>query len=498
MKGIGKEIFETTLQNKANKPCDNAIYSHLCEPTGSIFLPEQDKLKEECAVFGVSLNFDEAAGTVYNGLLALQHRGQEGAGIAVVDTKSPRIMLYKNLGLVTEIFTTRLNRFPAGRVAVGHTRYSNAGCASRDDAGPFLAEFLTGRICVSHNGSILNAAKLKKQLEKEGVLMASNCDGDVVASLIAFCIKQTGDVLPGVLKALKQLEGAYSLCIATANGDLIAARDPKGFRPLCLGAGDAGYAVASESCALDSAGFEFLRSVAPGELVVIPKDSKGKIQSHKIDSDTTNKTGGLCIFEYVYFARPDSVIDGLSVYEARHNMGRALAEEFPIVADIVCGVPDSGLEAAQGYSAESGIPLSTAFVKNRYIGRSFIYPTQKQREGAVKIKLNPLRSAIEGKRVILVDDSIVRGTTSAKIIQNLKNAGAKEVHMLISSPPFKHTCNYGTDIDSEDKLIANQMSLDEICQKIGADSLGYISLEGLKRSCMKNGINHCVACFKNK
>jgi len=274
---------------------------------------------------------------------------------------------------------------------------------------------------------------------------------------------------------------------------LIAVRDPNGFRPLCIGKNGIGCAVASESCALETCGFEFVRDVQPGEVVMIEHGEITKQLS--INDEQSKRDHGICIFEYVYFARPDSVIDGLSVYEARYNMGLALAREYPVEADAVCGVPDSGLDAACGYSAASGFPLVTGFVKNRYIGRSFIYPTQDKRDSAVRLKLNPLSANIKGKRIVLVDDSIVRGTTSEKIVKSLKNAGAKEVHMRVSSPPFRHTCHYGTDIDSEENLIANNMSLDEICCKIGADSLGYISIDSLKNACKNCAVSFCTACF---
>jgi len=298
--------------------------------------------------------------------------------------------------------------------------------------------------------------------------------------------------LTGVARAADSLVGAFSLVIATGDNQLIVVRDPTGFRPLCIGRSEIGYAVASESCALEICGFEFVRDILPGEIVVI---ENGEIIDAKVVLTKADKDCGLCIFEYVYFARQDSVIDGLSVYEARHNMGSILATEYPVDADVVCGVPDSGLDAAVGYSKTSGIPLVSGFVKNRYVGRSFICPTQTQRDSAVRQKLNPLSANIKDKRVVLVDDSIVRGTTSEKIVRSLKNAGAKEVHMRISSPTFRYTCHYGTDIDSEENLIANKMSVDEIGKKIGADSLGFISIEGLKRACEKCVLPFCAACF---
>jgi len=442
-------------------------------------------------VFGVSLTADEAAGVTYNGLLALQHRGQEGAGIAVAHEN--KIFCHKGAGLVSEVFTgERLEALPKGRTAAGHARYSTTGGSEKENVGPFVTDYLTGRIAAAHNGNITNAKELRETLRQNGLRFDATSDSEVVSALIAYCTTTEGGTLPGVKRATGLLRGAFSLVIATGRGKLIAVRDPNGFRPLCIGKSAAGYAAASESCALDVCGFELVRDVAPGEVVVFERGEivyQGSYISQKEDGR------GLCIFEYVYFARPDSVLDGLSVYDARFNMGAVLAEECPAEADIVCGVPDSGLEAAGGYSAGSGVQLASGFVKNRYVGRSFIYPTQSQRDSAVRQKLNPLAANIRGRRVVLVDDSIVRGTTSEKIVKSLKSAGAAEVHLRISSPPFRRACYYGTDIDSEENLIANRMSLDEIRGDIGADSLGYISLEGLKRACGQCALPFCTACF---
>jgi amidophosphoribosyltransferase len=449
------------------------------------------KLNEECAVFGVSLNTDEAAGITYNGLLSLQHRGQEGAGIAVANNRS--IVCHKDIGLVNEVFSgEEFKKLPKGSVAVGHTRYSTTGHNTKENVGPFITEYLTGRIATAHNGNITNASEIRDELTNLGLHFGATSDSEVVSSLIAYYITKEKSSLTGVIAAAGLLKGAFSLIIATSKNKLIAVRDPNGFRPLCIGKNASGYAIASESCALDACGFEFVRDVLPGEVIMI-RDGEIMHQGIKLEKKETGH--GLCIFEYVYFARPDSEIDGLSVYNARYNMGIALAWEYPVYADVVCGVPDSGLEAAYGYSAASGIPLIPGFVKNRYIGRSFIYPTQIQRDSAVRLKLNPLSAVIRGKSIVLVDDSIVRGTTSEKIVKSLKNAGAKEVHMRVSSPPFRYTCHYGTDIDSEENLIANKMSLDEICKKIGADSLGYISIDGLKKACEKCSLPFCTACF---
>ncbi|KAI4453609.1 amidophosphoribosyltransferase [Holotrichia oblita] len=452
------------------------------------------KLNEECAVFGVSLTIPEAAGVTYNGLLSLQHRGQEGAGIAAI--QDSKILYHKDIGLVSEVFTNdELQKLTGCKVAVGHTRYSTTGSNTKENVGPFITEYLTGRIATAHNGNITNASEIRGELLKHGLQFDATSDSEVISSLIAYCITiYTGEqnILLGVTRAAGSLKGAFSLIIASSENKLIAVRDPNGYRPLCIGQNKTGMCIASESCALDACGFEFVRDVLPGEIIII---ENGKITHQGVKLNEKEEFCGLCIFEYVYFARPDSIIDGLSVYKARYNMGAVLAEEYPVDADVVCGVPDSGLQAAYGYSAKSGIPLVPAFVKNRYIGRSFIYPTQTQRDSAVKLKLNPLSASISGKRIVLVDDSIVRGTTSEKIVKSLRNAGAKEVHMRISSPPFRHTCHYGTDIDSEENLIANKMTLDEICRMIGADSLGYISIKGLKKACTQCNLPFCTACF---
>lgn len=450
-----------------------------------------DKLHEECAVFGVSTTNEEAAGITYNGLLTLQHRGQEGAGIAV--TNNGKIICHKDVGLVSEVFSGNIlrNRLK-GHIAVGHTRYSTTGSNTIENVGPFVTEYLTGRIATAHNGNITNALELRRRLKSFGVDFNATSDSEVVSALIAYCITREQDTLKGVIKAGSYLKGAFSLVIASSENKLIVMRDPNGYRPLCIGKNKDGIAAASESCALDTCGYDFIRDVRPGEVIII---ENGEITYEEVVIKNDDVQSGLCIFEYVYFARHDSIIDGLSVYEARVNMGMTLAEEYPVEADIVCGVPDSGLEAAIGYSIRSGIPLAPAFVKNRYIGRSFIYPTQDMRDNAVRLKLNPLKANVGGKRIVLVDDSIVRGTTSEKIVRSLKSAGAKEVHMRVSSPPFMHTCHYGTDIDSEENLIANNMSIDDICRQIGADSLGYISINGLINACGKCNLSFCTGCF---
>lgn len=467
----------------------------LAKGAKNMFAKNDDgKLHEECAIFGVSLNeefseYEEAPGITYNALLALQHRGQEGAGIALSVGNS--IFCKKDMGLVSEVFTPDVMAdLPGSKTAVGHARYSVTGEHSKANVQPFVTEFLVGRIATVHNGNVTNAKDIRDKLEGFGMDFTATSDSEVISSLVAYRLIRDGNLFEGVKEAASSLEGAFSLIILGTDNSLVAVRDPNGYRPLCIGENKYGLAVASESCALDSCGFKFIRDIEPGEIVVI---QDGEIVASEIA--LKSKQESLCVFEYVYFARTDSVIDDLSVYEARVNMGKMLAKEHPVDADIVCGVPDSGLEAALGYAEGSGLPLATGFVKNRYIGRSFIFPTQAQRDDAVKIKINPLAASVKGKRVVLVDDSIVRGTTSAKIIDVMRNAGAKEVHMRVSSPPFKHMCYFGTDIDDEKNLIANQMSIDDICKKIGADSLGYISPDGLLKSCEKSKRGLCTACF---
>jgi len=452
-------------------------------------LAQHDKPREECGIFGILTATDEAAGLTYNALLALQHRGQEGAGIAVL--KNGSLLYHKDVGLVNEVFTPKvMEKLPKAHMAIGHVRYSTTGTNNRDNTQPMITEYLKGRIATAHNGNIVNAAEIKQKLESVGCNFAATNDSEVISSLIAWEALRGETVEEAVADAARQLKGAFSLVVLSSREKLIAFRDGAGFRPLCIGQNAHGVAVASESCALDSAGFTFVRDIQPGELVSIGRD--GSVHSRMVLPD---RKKGLCIFEYVYVARTDSVMDGLSVYEARVQMGRMLAREYPVEADVVCGVPDSGLEAAFGYAQESGLPCKPGFVKNRYIGRSFIFPSQAQRDAAVRLKLNPLKANIEGKRVVLVDDSAVRGTTSTKIIKSLKQAGAREVHLRISSPPVRHACHFGIDIDNEDTLIANQLDLDGICRAIGADSLGYISIEGLKKACGGCALPFCTGCF---
>ena len=448
-----------------------------------------DKPREACGIFGVSLTESEGAGLTYNALLALQHRGQESAGIAVLVDRS--IRYYKDQGLVSEVFNGEtLSMIPGSPMAIGHVRYSMAGAGGREYAQPVVIEYLRGRIAVAHNGQLVNGAELKRELEKRGCDYTADTDTEIIANLIAVEALESPSIEEAVAKAARQIRGAFSLVVLSSQGKLIALRDGLGFRPLCVGKGQLGLAVASESCALDSTGFDMLRDVKPGEMLVI--DANQHMEGRQVLEAGRQ---GLCIFEYVYFARPDSVIDDLSVYRARFRAGQILAREYPMDADMVCGIPDSGLEAAQGYSAGSGIPLVSGFLKNRYIGRSFIYPSQMQREAAVRVKLNPLKATVGGKKIIVVDDSIVRGTTLAKTILSLKDAGAAEVHLRVASPPFKHNCYFGTDVDDERSLIANRVSKEELRSQIGADSLGYISLEGLTEACGECALPFCTGCF---
>ena len=452
---------------------------------------QDDGLHEECGVFGM-YDFDghDVARTIYYGLFALQHRGQESCGIAVSDTEGPKgkVLSSKGMGLVNEVFTQEDLDKLKGNIGVGHVRYSTAGASTRENAQPLVLNYIKGTLALAHNGNLVNAPELRRELAHDGAIFQTTIDSEVIAYHIARERVKTSSAEEAVQNAMKKLVGSYSLIVMSPR-KLIGARDPFGFRPLCIGKRDNAYVLASESCALDTIGAEFVRDVEPGEMVVISPE-KG-IESHR---ELCQKEHGRCVFEYIYFARPDSVIDGMSVYQSRIIAGRCLAKDSPVDADLVVGVPESGNAAALGYSLESGIPYGTAFVKNGYVGRTFIKPKQEQRESSVKVKLNVLKEAVAGKRVVMIDDSIVRGTTSARIVSLLKNAGAAEVHVRISSPPFKHPCYFGTDIPSEDQLIASGHTVDEICKLIGADSLGYLEVDRLSE--MINGQkDYCDACF---
>ncbi len=445
-------------------------------------------LHEECGVFGVfTPNREDVANIVYFGLYALQHRGQESCGIVVND--NGEFSSYKNLGLISEVFTDQvMARFPQGNMAVGHVRYGTTGATNRSNCQPIQVDHQKGKLALAHNGNLSNAFELRTQLELKGAIFHSTSDTETIAYIITRERLTAPSLEVAVSRAMDTLEGAYSLVVMSST-KMIAARDPHGFRPLCYGTTpDGGYVIASESCALKAVGATFVRDVLPGEILLFTKDG---VQSNTEHCGKQKQR--TCIFEYIYFARCDSVIDKISVHGSRVKTGRVLAKEHPADADIVIGVPDSGLDAALGYSLESGIPYGIGFVKNKYIGRTFISPGQSQRLDKVKIKLSPIAETVAGKRVVLIDDSIVRGTTSAQIVKLLREAGATEIHMRISSPPFMHPCYYGTDVDSQEHLIACHHSVEEIAEILGADSLGYLPIE---RLCdLVGSDNYCSACF---
>ena len=453
---------------------------------------EEDELHEECGVFGI-YDFDggDVASTIYYGLFALQHRGQESCGIAVSDTNGPKrkVLSHKGMGLVNEVFTPEILEGMKGDIGVGHTRYSTAGSSTRENAQPLVLNYVKGTLALAHNGNLINANELREDLEYTGAIFQTTIDSEVIAYHIARERINCSSAEEAVKRACMKLKGAYALVVASPR-KLIAARDPYGFKPLCIGKRDNCYIVTSETCALDTVGAEFIRNVLPGEVVTITPD-KG------IESDMSmalpKEQEARCIFEYIYFARPDSHIDGVSVYASRIKAGRFLAQDSPVEADLVTGVPESGNAAALGYSLESGIPYGTAFVKNSYVGRTFIKPKQSSRESSVQVKLNVLKEAVAGKRVIMIDDSIVRGTTSDRIVRMLREAGATEVHVRISSPPFLWPCYFGTDIPAREQLIAYNRSIDEICKIIGADSLGYLHIDRLEE--MSEGLPICKGCF---
>ena len=454
----------------------------------------EEKLREECGVFGMyDLDGKDVAASIYYGLFALQHRGQESCGIAVSETNGPKgkVTSYKGMGLVNEVFTGDELEQMKGDIGVGHVRYSTAGASTRENAQPLVLNYVKGTLALAHNGNLINAPELREELAYSGAIFQTTIDSEVVAYHIARERVKTKNVESAVLNAMKKIRGAYSLVIMSPR-KLIGARDPYGFKPLCIGRRDNAYIITSETCALETLGAEYIRDIEPGEVVTITKDG--------IKSDTSmclpKEQQARCIFEYIYFARPDSHIDGVSVYGSRIKAGRFLAMDSPVEADIVVGVPESGNAAAMGYAMESGIPYGTAFVKNSYVGRTFIKPKQSTRESSVKIKLNVLREAVAGKRVIMIDDSIVRGTTSDRIVKMLRDAGAREVHMRVSSPPFLWPCYFGTDVPAREQLIAYNRSVEEIRQMIGADGLGYLQIDRLKE--LVNGLDICQGCFTGK
>ena len=451
-----------------------------------------EHLKEECGVFGM-YDFDgnDVATSIYYGLFALQHRGQESCGIAVSDTMGPKgkVSTYKDMGLLNEAFTPDILGGLKGDIGVGHVRYSTAGSSTRENAQPLVLNYVKGTLGLAHNGNLINAPELRKELEYTGAIFQTTIDSEVIAYHIARERLNSKTVEEAVGRAMKKIKGAYSLIVMSPR-KLIGARDPFGFRPLCIGKRDNCYILASETCALDTIGAEFVRDVEPGEIVTISPDKE-------IESDKSlclpKENHGRCVFEYIYFARPDSILDGVSVYHSRIMAGKFLAMDSPVEADIVTGVPESGNCAAMGYAMESGIPYAAAFVKNTYVGRTFIKPKQKNRESSVQVKLNPIREVVQGKKVIMIDDSIVRGTTSDRIVKMLRDAGAKEVHVRISSPPFLWPCYFGTDVPAREQLTAYNRSIKEIREAIGADSLGYLKIERLSE--IVNGKEICKGCF---
>lgn len=453
-------------------------------------------LHEECGVFGIydSTGQNDLVSATYSALYALQHRGQESCGIALnVDGV---LSGYRDLGLVSEVFTPRvLADLPTGaHIATGHVRYATSGMRNHANAQPMVLHHCKGAMALCHNGNLTNAPQLRHQLEMSGSIFHGTSDTEVIGYLITQSRLITADIETAVCLTMKQITGAYSLVIMT-NTKLIAARDPHGFRPLCIGElpDHGGWVFASESCALDAVGASFVRDVEPGEVVVC---DGGRLHSIRTLCNTAPHT--MCVFEYVYFARPDSVIEGTCVHEARMQAGRFLAQEHPVDADVVIGVPDSGLDAALGYAEESGIPYGHGFIKNKYVGRTFIEPSQRQRESSVRIKLNVIPSTVAGKRVVLIDDSIVRGTTSARIIRLLRDAGAKEVHFRVSAPPFTHACYFGTDIPDEELLVATGHTVKEINSILGSDSLGYLSVEHVQQLCASSSCGFCTGCFTGK
>jgi amidophosphoribosyltransferase len=443
-------------------------------------------IHEECGLFGIYDTAGQCANSTYYGLYALQHRGQEQCGIAAVNNLE--LTCYKDSGLVGDIFSESILNELNGTMAIGHVRYSTTGGSRRENAQPLTLKYVKGSLAVAHNGNLINTEALKREYEYKGAIFHTTTDSEVIAYIIAQERLHCGSVEQAVKQAMCHLYGAYSLVVMSSR-KLIAARDPWGFRPLCIGRRGSAIVFASESCALDSVGATFVRDVEPGEVVYVVN---GELKSLK---DNCGGKSSLCIFEYIYFARPDSIIDGQSVHDSRMLAGMSLAREYPIDADVVIGVPDSGLVAAKGYAMASGIPYNDGFVKNRYVARTFIKPTQESRETAVKLKLNPLRATVSGKRVVMIDDSVVRGTTSGQIIKLLRDAGAKEVHMLSSAPKFISPCYFGTDIPSKNELFACKYSTEEMCRIIGADSLGFLSVESLGRIAPNSKCGFCDACF---
>lgn len=447
-------------------------------------------LGEECGVFGAyDMDGQGVASSIYYGLFALQHRGQESCGIAVTDTYGQRkVLSRKGLGHVDDVFNEETLHELKGNLGVGHVRYSTAGGTRAENAQPLVINYVKGTLAIAHNGNLVNAVELREELSKTGAIFQTTIDSEVIAYHVARERLNVSKAEDAVKNAMKKIKGAYALVISSPR-KMIGARDPFGLKPLCIGKRDNTYFLASESCAIAAVGAEFVRDVLPGEIVSITKHGMSSDMSMALPEEKRAR----CIFEYIYFARTDSTIDGVGVYHSRIVAGKALAQSYPVEADLVVGVPDSGLVAAMGYSQQSGIPYGTAFHKNSYVGRTFIKPKQSERVSSVKIKLNVIPEVVKGKRIVMVDDSIVRGTTCANIIKMLKKAGATEVHVRISSPPFLHPCYFGTDVPSNEQLIAHSHTTEEIRELIGADSLGYMEVEKLKD--MVGDLKFCDACF---
>lgn len=461
----------------------------MTETSFSSRMTNTDKMEEECGVFGIYDPEDkhDIASLTYLGLLALQHRGQESAGICI--KKDGKFRLHKGMGLVANVFDEDKLEKMEGEMAIGHVRYSTTGSSLLVNAQPLLINSIKGDLALAHNGNLINGSELKLNLESHGSIFHSTLDTEVIAHLVARSFED--DLIDALTQSLHQLKGAFSL-VAMTEDSLIAARDPFGFRPLCLGQLEDSYIVASESCAFDMIGADFLREVEPGELIVINKEGLKSIKY------SGQRPYSFCVFEFIYFARPDSNIGGQNVHLARKQMGRQLASEMNIDADLVIPIPDSGTAAALGFSEKSGIPFSKGIMRNRYVGRTFIQPSQEIRDLKVRIKLSPIEEIIKGKRVILVDDSIVRGTTSSQIISRVRDAGATEVHIAISSPPVIDPCYYGLDTSKRQELIAREMTVEQIAEHIGADSLTYLSHKGLLKSIEADGYGYCTACFSGE
>lgn len=451
----------------------------------------EDELHEECGVFGV-YDFDgnDVSSTIYYGLFALQHRGQESCGIAVNNNRD--ITHYKDMGLVNDVFNDEILTKLDGKMAVGHVRYSTTGESMRENAQPLVLRYVKGNIAIAHNGNLVNKDELAQELSVTGAIFQTTTDTEMIAYTIAKERLNSKSVEEVVEKTINHLVGAFSLIVMSPQ-KLIAARDPWGFRPLCMGKKGDAIVFASETCALDSVGAEFVRDIEPGEIVVVQDGKISTIRTHVGKQPHT-----MCIFEYLYFARPDSIIEGQSAHDSRMLAGKYLAQEFPVEADVVIGVPDSGLSAAMGYAKESGIPYDIGFVKNKYIGRTFIQPSQAMRENSVRIKLNVLKSTVEGKRVVMVDDSIVRGTTSKRIVSLLRHFGATEVHVRSSAPPFMFPCYFGTDVPTKDQLVACNYTMDGIKELIGADSIGFLSVNSLEKIIPNANCQFCDGCFSGK